>query len=39
MGLAPLGNSYYNKIVENLVDIKDDGSFRLDQNILIIQLV
>ena len=32
MGLAPYGKpAYYNKIVENLVDIKDDGSFRLDQ--------
>ena len=32
MGLAPYGNPiYYNKIIENLIDIKEDGSFRLDQ--------
>jgi len=33
MGLAPYGNPIYvNKIKDNLVDIKQDGSFRLDQN-------
>ena len=32
MGLAPYGNPiYYDKIVNNLVDIKDDGTFRLNQ--------
>ena len=33
MGLAPYGSpKYENLIKDNLVDIKDDGSFRLDQN-------
>ena len=33
MGLAPYGNpKYVDKIEKNLVDIKEDGSFRLDQN-------
>ena len=33
MGLAPYGQSIYeNKIKENLVDIKDDGSFNLNQD-------
>ena len=32
MGLAPYGNAIYvDKIINNLVDIKEDGSFRLDQ--------
>ena len=33
MGLAPYGKPiYYKKIIENLVDIKEDGSFFLDQS-------
>jgi carbamoyltransferase len=33
MGLAPYGEpKYYNLIMENLIDLKDDGSFWLDQN-------
>ena len=33
MGLAPYGNPIYvEKIINNLIDIKDDGTFRLDQN-------
>ena len=33
MGLAPYGNPIYeNKIIKNLIDLKDDGSFRLDQS-------
>ncbi len=33
MGLAPYGTpKYVDKIEKNLVDIKEDGSFRLDQN-------
>ena len=33
MGLAPYGEpKYYDLIKNNLIDIKDDGSFRLDQN-------
>lgn len=32
MGLAPYGEPiYYDKIVQNLIDIKDDGSFRLNK--------
>ncbi len=32
MGLAPYGNPIYeNKIINNLIDIKEDGSFFLDQ--------
>ena len=32
MGLAPYGKPiYYNKITNNLIDIKEDGSFHLDQ--------
>ena len=31
MGLAPYGNpKYYNKILDNLIDLKDDGSFKLN---------
>ncbi len=33
MGLAPYGEpKYIDKIANNLIDIKDDGSFRLDQS-------
>tara|TARA_B100000780_G_scaffold278570_1_gene252571 strand:- start:3637 stop:5475 length:1839 start_codon:yes stop_codon:yes gene_type:complete len=33
MGLAPYGTAiYYEKIVNNLVDIKEDGTFHLDQS-------
>ena len=33
MGLAPFGkHSYVNLIKENLVDIKEDGSFRINQD-------
>ena len=33
MGLAPYGKPIYeNKIINNLIDIKEDGTFRLDQN-------
>ena len=33
MGLAPYGQPIYeNKIIENLIDIKDDGSFNLNQD-------
>jgi carbamoyltransferase len=33
MGLAPYGKpKYVRSILENLIDIKDDGSFRLDQS-------
>jgi carbamoyltransferase len=33
MGLAPYGSPIYqDKIVNNLIDIKEDGSFRLDQS-------
>ena len=31
MGLAPYGNPIYEEKVKQLIDIKDDGSFRLDQ--------
>ena len=32
MGLAPYGKPIYeNKIKENLIDIKEDGTFRLEQ--------
>ncbi len=31
MGLAPYGNPIYEDKIKQLVDIKDDGSFRLDQ--------
>jgi len=31
MGLAPYGNPIYEKKIKNLIDIKDDGTFRLDQ--------
>ncbi len=31
MGLAPYGNPIYEKQIRKLIDIKDDGSFRLDQ--------
>ena len=33
MGLAPYGlPKFVKKIKENLIDIKDDGSFKLDMN-------
>ena len=33
MGLAPYGvPKYYNQIVDNLLDLKDDGSFRMDMS-------
>lgn len=33
MGLAPYGEpTYYDLIMENLIDVKDDGSFRLDMD-------
>jgi carbamoyltransferase len=33
MGLAPYGEpKYYDIILDNIIDIKDDGSFRLDQS-------
>jgi carbamoyltransferase len=33
MGLAPYGESkYYDLILENLIDLKEDGSFRLDMS-------
>ncbi len=31
MGLAPYGNPIYTEKIYNMLDIKDDGSFRLDQ--------
>ena len=31
MGLAPYGNSIYEEKIKKLIDIKDDGTFRLDQ--------
>ena len=31
MGLAPYGNPIYENKIKQLIDIKDDGSFRLDQ--------
>jgi len=31
MGLAPYGNPIYQDKVKNLIDLKDDGTFRLDQ--------
>jgi len=33
MGLAPYGEPKYKKLItDNLIDIKDDGSFKLDQS-------
>ena len=33
MGLAPYGNPIYEKLIyDNLIDLKDDGSFRLDMS-------
>jgi len=32
MGLAPYGNPIYEDKIKQLVDIKEDGTFRLDQN-------
>ena len=31
MGLAPYGNSIYEEKIKKLIDIKEDGTFRLDQ--------
>ena len=31
MGLAPYGNPIFEEKIKNLIDIKDDGTFRLDQ--------
>ena len=40
MGLAPYGDpKYFNLILDNLIDVKDDGSFEVNQNTLIIQKV
>ena len=39
MGLAPYGKPKYKNKIKKLIDIKDDGSFRLNQNTLIMQLV
>ena len=32
MGLAPYGNPIYKDKIYKLIDIKDDGTFRLDQS-------
>ena len=32
MGLAPYGDPIYEKIINNLIDIKEDGTFKLDQS-------
>jgi carbamoyltransferase len=32
MGLAPYGKPIYEKKIKKLIDLKNDGSFRLDQN-------
>jgi len=32
MGLAPYGNPIYEEKIKKLIDIKDDGTFRLDQS-------
>ena len=33
MGLAPYGDPKYKKVIlDNLIDLKEDGSFRLDQS-------
>ena len=32
MGLAPYGNPIYETKIKKLIDIKDDGTFKLDQN-------
>ena len=40
MGLAPYGNpKYKNKILDELIDLKEDGSFKLNMKYLIMQLV
>ena len=38
MGLAPYGNPIYENKVKQLIDLKDDGIFRLDQKYLIMRL-
>ena len=32
MGLAPYGNPVHEDKIKKLIDIKDDGTFRLDQS-------
>ena len=32
MGLAPYGNPKYSEIIKNIIDIKKDGSFHLNQD-------
>ena len=40
MGLAPYGTPIYeDKIINNLIDIKEDGTFHLDQHILIMHRI
>ena len=40
MGLAPYGQPIYEDLIlENLIDLKEDGSFKLNQNILITLVV
>ena len=40
MGLAPYGQPKYADIIlKELIDVKEDGSFRLNRNILILQQV
>ena len=40
MGLAPYGQpKYVDKILKELIDVKKDGSFRLNMIFLILQLV
>ena len=35
MGLAPYGEpKYVDRILDHLIDLKDDGSFRLDMSLL-----
>ena len=39
MGLAPYGKPIYeDKIINNLIDIKQDGTFRLDQDLSLIHI-
>ena len=32
MGLAPYGEKKYSGLIKKIIDIKDDGSFRMDQD-------
>ena len=32
MGLAPYGKQNFSKILEKLIDLKDDGSFKIDMS-------